>query len=81
MLRRGVCASGRLIGPVRYPIWIRQPGVSADHGGMRTGGSEVAFLEDSPMTTRTILFDSPFLLGFDQTRALIDRAARAAADS
>jgi HSP20 family molecular chaperone IbpA len=33
------------------------------------------------MTTRTILFDSPFLLGFDHTRALIDRAARAAADS
>ena len=27
------------------------------------------------MTTRTILFDSPFLLGFDHTRALIDRAA------
>jgi len=33
------------------------------------------------MTTRTILLDSPFLLGFDHTRALIDRAARAAADS
>ena len=33
------------------------------------------------MTTRTILFDSPFLLGFDQTRALIDRAAKAAAES
>ncbi len=33
------------------------------------------------MTTRTILFDSPFLLGFDHTRAQIDRAARAAADS
>lgn len=33
------------------------------------------------MTTRTILFDSPFLLGFDHTRALIDRAARAAGDS
>ena len=33
------------------------------------------------MTRRTILFDSPFLLGFDHTRALIDRAARAAADS
>lgn len=33
------------------------------------------------MTTRAILFDSPFLLGFDHTRALIDRAARAAADS
>ncbi|MBA4804509.1 MAG: Hsp20 family protein [Brevundimonas sp.] len=33
------------------------------------------------MNTRAILFDSPFLLGFDHTRALIDRAARAAADS
>ena len=33
------------------------------------------------MTTRTVLFDSPFLLGFDQTRALIDRAAKAAAES
>ena len=35
----------------------------------------------SDVNTRTILFDSPFLLGFDHTRALIDRAARAAADS
>ena len=33
------------------------------------------------MTTRTVMFDSPFLLGFDQTRALIDRAAKAAAES
>lgn len=33
------------------------------------------------MTTRTILFDSPFLLGFDHTRAMIDRAARAAGES
>lgn len=33
------------------------------------------------MSNRTILFDSPFLLGFDHTRALIDRAARAAGDS
>jgi HSP20 family molecular chaperone IbpA len=33
------------------------------------------------MTSRTVLFDSPFLLGFDQTRALIDRAAKAAAES
>ena len=33
------------------------------------------------MTTRAILFDSPFLLGFDHTRALIDRAAKAAAES
>ena len=32
-------------------------------------------------TTRTVLFDSPFLLGFDHTRALIDRAAKAANDS
>jgi HSP20 family molecular chaperone IbpA len=32
------------------------------------------------MTTRTLLFDSPFLLGFDQTRAMIDRAAKAAAE-
>ena len=32
------------------------------------------------MTTRTLLFDSPFLLGFDQTRALIDRAAKAASE-
>lgn len=33
------------------------------------------------MTGRHLLFDSPFLLGFDQTRALIDRAAKAAAES
>ncbi|KJV43232.1 HSP20 family molecular chaperone IbpA [Brevundimonas sp. UYEF29] len=32
-------------------------------------------------TTRTLLFDSPFLLGFDHTRALIDRAAKAAAET
>ena len=30
---------------------------------------------------RPIVFDSPFLLGFDHTRALIDRAAKAAAES
>jgi HSP20 family molecular chaperone IbpA len=28
-----------------------------------------------------VLFDSPFLLGFEHTRALIDRAAKAAAES
>lgn len=33
------------------------------------------------MTTRPLLFDSPFLLGFDRTRTLIDRAAKAAAES
>ena len=30
---------------------------------------------------RAILFDSPFLLGFDRTRALIERAAKAANES
>ena len=30
---------------------------------------------------RSILFDSPFLLGFEHTRALIERAAKAAAES
>ena len=30
---------------------------------------------------RSLLFDSPFLLGFEQTRALVERAARAAAES
>jgi HSP20 family molecular chaperone IbpA len=30
---------------------------------------------------RTMLFDSPFLLGFEQTRTLIERAARAASES
>jgi HSP20 family molecular chaperone IbpA len=29
---------------------------------------------------RTLLFDSPFLLGFDHTRTLIERAAKAAAE-
>lgn len=33
------------------------------------------------MTTRTIVFDSPFLLGFEQTRTLIERAAKTAAES
>ena len=32
------------------------------------------------MTTRTIVFDSPFLLGFEQTRALIERATKAAVE-
>ncbi|WP_297800228.1 Hsp20 family protein [uncultured Brevundimonas sp.] len=33
------------------------------------------------MSRTTTLIEAPFLLGFDQTRALIDRAQRAAADS
>ena len=33
------------------------------------------------MTTRTIVFDSPFLLGFEHTRILIERAAKAAAET
>jgi HSP20 family molecular chaperone IbpA len=32
-------------------------------------------------TQRTIVFDSPFLLGFEHTRALMERVAKAAADS
>jgi HSP20 family molecular chaperone IbpA len=31
--------------------------------------------------TRTVFFDSPFLLGFEQTRELIERTARAATES
>lgn len=30
---------------------------------------------------RSILFDSPFLLGFEHTRSLVERAAKAAAES
>ena len=30
---------------------------------------------------RTIVFDSPFLLGFEHTRSLIERAAKAASES
>ena len=30
---------------------------------------------------RSILFDSPFLLGFDRTRELVERAAKAGAES
>lgn len=29
---------------------------------------------------RTVLFDSPFLLGFEHTRSLVERAAKAAAE-
>jgi len=36
--------------------------------------------EDFAMN-RTILFDSPFLLGFEHTRDLIERAAKAASES
>jgi HSP20 family molecular chaperone IbpA len=32
------------------------------------------------MTTRTVVFDSPFLLGFEHTRALVERAAKAATE-
>jgi len=33
------------------------------------------------MTTRTLVFDSPFLLGFEHTRSLIERAAKAASET
>lgn len=32
------------------------------------------------MTTRTVVFDSPFLLGFEHTRALVERAAKSATE-
>ena len=32
-------------------------------------------------TTRTLVFDSPFLLGFEHTRALVERVSKAAADT
>lgn len=32
------------------------------------------------MTTRTLVFDSPLLLGFEHTRALVERAAKAATE-
>jgi len=38
-------------------------------------------LAEVTMTTRTIVFDSPFLLGFEHTRLLIERAAKAAAET
>ena len=31
--------------------------------------------------TRAVIFDSPFLLGFERTRSLIERASKAAAES
>ena len=39
------------------------------------------FFEDSLEMNRTLLFDSPFLLGFEHTRNLVERAAKAAAES
>ncbi len=36
--------------------------------------------EDLAMNSRTLVFDGPFLLGFEPTRALIERAAKAAAE-
>jgi len=42
-------------------------------------GRESLRSEGSPVN-RTVLFDSPFLLGFDRTRDLIERAAKAAAE-
>ncbi|KAK0331135.1 hypothetical protein LTR94_030110, partial [Friedmanniomyces endolithicus] len=55
-----------------------RPGASPITGG---AGRPRSLHCEGPMTARTLLFDSPFLLGFDHTRALIDRAAKAAAES
>ena len=37
--------------------------------------------KDSELMNRSLIFDSPFLLGFEHTRNLIERAAKAAAES
>jgi HSP20 family molecular chaperone IbpA len=46
----------------------------------RPAGDEVAFGEGFTVN-RTIFFDSPFLLGFEHTRNLVERAAKAAGES
>src|SRR5215469_10669914 len=55
---------------------------AAGLGASRGPGSadEVASCEGFAMT-RTVVFDSPFLLGFERTRSLIERAAKAAAET
>src|ERR1700752_3736793 len=45
------------------------------------GGSAGRVASTRTRMTRTLLFDSPFLLGFEHTRNLIERAAKAAAES
>ena len=46
----------------------------------RPAGVEVALCEGFTVN-RTIFFDSPFLLGFEHTRNLVERAAKAAGES
>ena len=46
----------------------------------RPSGVEVAYGEGFTVN-RTIFFDSPFLLGFEHTRNLVERAAKAAGES
>jgi HSP20 family molecular chaperone IbpA len=46
----------------------------------RPADAEVASSEGFTVN-RTILFDSPFLLGFEHTRNLVERAAKAAGES
>src|SRR5580704_756280 len=43
-------------------------------------GRRSRFTARARQMNRTLLFDSPFLLGFDHTRALIERAAKAAGE-
>ena len=45
------------------------------------GSGSCKSLDEDLDVTRTVLFDSPFLLGFDHTRALIERAQKAAGES
>src|SRR6516164_6325315 len=46
-----------------------------------SGGPTERVASTRTRMTRTVLFDSPFLLGFEHTRNLIERAAKAAAES
>ncbi len=48
---------------------------------MLGGSTEESLHKDSELMNRSLIFDSPFLLGFEHTRNLIERAAKAAAES
>src|ERR1700761_7720222 len=48
---------------------------------MPGGPAGESLRQDSLRMNRPVLFDSPFLLGFEHTRSLVERAAKAAAES
>jgi HSP20 family molecular chaperone IbpA len=53
---------------------------STGHAAPSKGGGAGESLQEDSKTTmnRSVLFDSPFLLGFENTRALVERASKAA---